>query len=119
VKMKIKTWTGYEKSGFGTSEDETVYVTATGMVYHRDYHCTYLDLSIHMVSKEELEGLRNDSGGKYYPCEHCGGGWGGVYITDSGDRYHGSLSCSALKRTVYAVPLSEAAGKGACSKCGQ
>ena len=119
VKMKIKTWTGYEKSGFGTSEDETVYVTATGMVYHRDYHCIYLDLSIHMVSKEELEGLRNDSGGKYYPCEHCGGGWGGVYITDSGDRYHGSLSCSALKRTVYAVPLSEAAGKGACSKCGQ
>ena len=78
-----------------------------------------LDLSIRMASGEEVSSLRNESGGKYYACEHCGGGSGGaVYITSYGDRYHSSLSCSGLKRTVYAVPLSEAVGKGACSKCG-
>ena len=117
--MRIKGCTGYEKGGFGKEEDETVYVTETGLVYHKDYHCTYLDLSIRMVQGKEISGLRNESGGRYYACEHCGGKGGGpAYITDYGDRYHSSLSCSGLKRTVYAVPLSEVIGKGACSKCG-
>lgn len=118
--MRIKAWTGYEKGVFGHEDDETVYITETGVVYHKDYQCTYLKLSIHMVQASETASLRNESGGRYYPCEHCsrGGTAGTVYITDSGDRYHSSLSCSGLKRTVYAVPLSEAAGKGMCSRCG-
>lgn len=118
-KMRIKAWVGYEKPGFGKDDDKTVYVTGTGLVYHMDYHCTHLELSIHMVSPDELKGLRNSSGGKYYPCEHCMRDKGsGVYITDTGDRYHSSLSCSGLKRTIYAVPMSEVVGKGACSRCG-
>lgn len=90
-------------------------------MYHKDYHCKYLDLSIHMVSAAELETLRNESGGKYYPCERCGQkpqGWG-VYITNTGNRYHTSISCSGLKRKIYAVPISETTGKEACSKCGR
>ena len=118
--MRIKGWTGYEKAGLLTGEEETVYVTETGMVYHRDYHCTYLELSIQMVPASALDGLRNESQGKYYPCSGCvhGEAHGLVYVTDYGEKYHSSLSCSGLKRTVYAVPLSEAVGKGACSKCG-
>lgn len=119
-RMRIKGWTGYEKTGFGAEKDETVYVTETGLVYHRDYHCTHLELSIRMVDPSEIGELRNTSGGKYHACERCGeSGAGGVYITDTGDRYHGSLSCSGLKRTVYAVPVSEVIGKGACSRCGK
>lgn len=118
--MRIKAWTGYEKSGLGNEADDTVYVTETGIVYHRDYHCTHLELSIHMAQASELDTLRNESGGKYHPCEKCTHGVGdAVYITDTGDRYHSSLSCSGLKRTVYAVKLSEVVGKGACSKCGK
>ena len=117
--MRIKAWTGYEKSLLGNADDEIVYVTETGIVYHKDYHCTHLELSIRMVPGSEIASLRNENGGKYYPCEHCGrGASGGVYITGDGDRYHSSLSCSGLKRTVYAVPLSEVIGKGACSRCG-
>lgn len=119
-KMRIKAWTGYEKSSFGSEDDDTVYVTETGIVYHRDYHCTHLELSIHMAQASELDILRNQGGGKYYPCEKCGHGTcNAVYITDTGDRYHSSLSCSGLKRTIYAVKESEVVGKGACSKCGK
>lgn len=118
--MKIKAWSGYEKEGFRGLENDTVYITETGLVYHRDYHCSHLDLSVRMTHMNTIEGLRNENGGKYYPCEHCiKGSMGNVYITNSGDRYHSSLSCSGLKRTIYAIPVSEAAGKGACSRCGQ
>ena len=117
--MKIKAWTGYEKEAFGDKKEETVYITETGVVYHKDYHCTYLELSIRMVQASKTASLRNNSGGKYYPCERCAqGNSEGVYITDNGDRYHHSLTCSGLKRTIYALSISEAAGKGACSRCG-
>lgn len=119
-RSRVKGWTGYEKTGIAGGEDDVVYITETGMVYHKDYHCTYLDLSIQMASAGEVEKMRNKSGGKYNPCQSCAQETtsGAVYITAYGDRYHRSLSCSGLKRTIYAVPISEAAGKGACSKCG-
>lgn len=118
-RMQLKIWNGYKKSGFGEKKKGLVYVTETGLVYHKNYHCTHLDLSIRMVNSEDVKKLRNESGGIYHACERCKGGSGGVYITDTGDRYHSSLSCGGLKRTVYAIPLSEAAGKRACSKCGK
>lgn len=118
--IKIKAWTGYEKEGLSVADDTTVYITDTGMVYHKDYHCTYLDLSIRMVQKTKISELRNIDGGKYYACEYCTGTVGNkVYITNSGNRYHSSLACSGLKRTIYAIPLSDALGKGACSRCGK
>ena len=119
--IKIKGWCGYVATGLGNTTEETVYVTETGLVYHKNYHCTYLDLSIQPVAAQNVSDLRNSSGGKYYACERCHPSASAkmVYITGYGDRYHSELSCSGLKRTVYAVPLSEAIGKGACSKCGQ
>ena len=119
--MRVKGWCGYESSIPISAEQTIVYVTETGTVYHKDYHCTYLDLSIHMVPVSGLEDLRNESGGKYYPYELCGkkvSGMG-VYITNYGSKYHMSMSCGGLKRKIYAVPISETAGKGACSKCGK
>ena len=118
--IRIKAWTGYEKGLSGIYDEETVYVTETGLVYHKDYHCTYLELSIRMVRIEEIEGLRNNAGGKYYACRLCQSGKDGqIFITGDGNKYHGSLTCSGLKRTVYAIPLSEVIGKGACTRCGR
>lgn len=118
--MTVKGWTGYQDEWSLDQREETVYVTENGVVYHKNYHCTYLDLSVHTVPGSTVSDLRNENHGKYHPCERCVRGQkpgAGVYITDQGDRYHNSASCSGLKRTVYAVPLSEAAGKGACSRC--
>lgn len=33
--MRIKAWTGYEAGGFGEEDDQIVYVTDTGVVYHK------------------------------------------------------------------------------------
>ena len=81
--IRIKGWCGYESSIPVQAEQKIVYVTENGVVYHQDYHCSYLDLSIHMVPSSGLEELRNASGGKYYPCERCGQNVAGmgVYVT--------------------------------------
>ena len=108
-------------TGIGEEDDQIVYVTDTGVGYHKNPHCTHLDLSIHVAASSELNSLRNESGGKYHACEKCvhGSSMGGsVYITNQGDRYHNSLTCSGLKRTVYTARISEVPGKRACSKCG-
>ncbi len=118
--MKFKGWSGYEEEGFGDGKQEMVYVTETGVVYHRKRNCPYLDLTIRTETADRVKDLRNQDHGRYYPCERCADSrrtpW--VYVTDYGDRYHCSLACSGLKRTIYTIPLSEAAGKGACAKCG-
>jgi len=118
---KCRKWTGFLPGQDGQEgDDEWVYYTPHGTVYHTSRSCAYLDLSIRGVPYRETGQNRNSSGGKYYPCEECGGGSAGsmVYITDYGNRYHSSLACSGLKRTVYMIRKSEATDRRMCSKCG-
>lgn len=121
-RLRTRAWTGYDNAGAGAggdSEEEIVYITPEGEVYHRSRTCTHLKLSIVAVDKSFLESERNDSGEIYYPCEECGDRCGNtVYITSYGNRYHATLGCSKLKRTVMAVPISQVGDRGACSKCG-
>lgn len=111
-----------EKNGSQNKSDEKiVYVTRTGEVYHADSECTYLSVHISQVPYEEIEELRNSSGGRYYPCEYCGNASPGytVYITEYGDRYHNRTDCSRISRDVMEITESQAIeeGKRACSKC--
>ena len=118
---RVRCWTGFGgRLGEGTGEDEeVVYVTDYGTVYHRSLECRHLKLSVRRVGLEEAEGLRNGSGGKYKPCERCGGqGSGFVYITEEGERYHESLSCPGLSRRIHTMLLSQAGGRPPCSVCG-
>ena len=119
--VSSRKWIGSSTENAAEDDDVWVYVTATGSAYHTSLGCSYLDLSIQSVSLSEVSDLRNQNGGKYYACscvEEEGGEPDTVYITDYGTEYHASLSCSALKRTVYKIRLSEAGGYHACSKCG-
>lgn len=100
-----------------------VYVTETGKVYHRRRDCTYLRLSISQVRYEDIGDLRNEGGGRYKACERCVGkkkliGHHPVWVTNYGDRYHASRSCSGIKRSIKEIELSKAGKRTPCSKCG-
>ena len=120
----VRSWTGRDGSGEAASDEgedgsSMVYVTAHGSVYHRDLNCKYIRLNIRPASADEVKKARSNSGEIYRPCEYCGSHSADVYyITDDGNRYHSSLDCGALKRTISEVPLSEAENLRPCSHCG-
>ena len=117
--IRVKGWTGYEVKLTDEMDNTMVYVTEHGLVYHADMNCNYLELSIKTVPQEEVEHLRNQSGGIYKECPSCNRYQAGanVYITDYGDKYHNSLECHGLKRNIYAISLSDVHGLGGCSIC--
>lgn len=112
-------WTGFDDQELHNAQEKMVYITEEGSVYHQYRSCTYLDLSIRAVEINHIPNLRNRSGEKYQLCEKCGKKHKNniVYITGWGNRYHASLSCSGLKRTVYTIPISQIGHRRRCSKC--
>ena len=124
-KASVRGWIGREGSGGAKQEahghsHETVYVTEHGVVYHKDSNCTHIKLSIMTTDESRVPHLRNVYGEKYHRCEKCGShaGGGPLYITTDGNRYHTSLECSGLKRTVREMDVSEVGELRPCSKCG-
>ena len=121
-RARTHAWTGYAMGSAAVdAEERMVYVTETGTVYHLSRSCTHLDLSIQAVPAAEIRDRRNTGGAVYRACEYCGQRFSSqetYYITKEGDRYHTSLGCSGLKRTVYEIPISQVGGKRACSRCG-
>ena len=116
-------WTSYDISqGMGAADDEEemVYVTEHGTVYHRNIGCKHLKLNVKSVSMEEISGKRNSDGSKYYACQYCGKSvaGGNVFITNYGNRYHSTVTCPGLKRKIYTIPISEVGGRGPCNACG-
>lgn len=117
-------WNGYDLSQgeavLGGEREEMVYITKSGSAYHRERECIYLNPSVRLVGKGQAEGMTNSAGRKYTACESCGANSDMVYVTDGGTRYHSTVNCSGLKRTIDCVTLQEAvaAGRHACPKCG-
>lgn len=126
-RARLRAWTGRIPAGESdgadgaASGDDYVYVTETGGVYHEDPECTHLRLSVRAVDIGALDTLRNNSGAIYHNCERCARApkSSTVYITEEGNRYHNSISCSGLKRTVRQVSREELNGMHVCSRCGK
>ena len=116
-------WLGEDKDAFeefsDDEDEEYVYITKDGEVYHKDLSCTYISRDILSTSLSNIKNLRNESGAIYYPCDFCKGeiNTGTVYYTSYGTRYHNLEECSQLHREVLRVPLSSVAGRRPCSKC--
>lgn len=108
--------------------DETmeskVYVTQSGKVYHTQRDCIYLTNRMLRTDYGEIASKRNNSGGKYYPCEKCkekalGEGNDYVYYSKEGERYHLTLQCSAIARQIEETTLDKIGEKRMCEKCGE
>lgn len=103
------------------NDDEIVYITKNGTVYHENSNCTYLKVKTTRISIVELESKRNDSGAIYYPCEECLDGnpmhQGFCYIAEYGDRYHSNINCKKIYRNIITIPKSKVGNRKPCSKC--
>ena len=119
----VRAFTGYDNAWMQTGENKEevyVYVTESGTAYHTDRGCSHLRLSICLADMQELNGLRNEEGGRYYPCEICHASQGAgekVLVTNLGNRYHKTVTCPGLKRTIRRLPLGEAGAYHACTRC--
>ncbi len=105
-------------TGYPNSSGEYVYVTKSGTVFHTSRSCPHIALTITKV----YDTKKYESGkSKYQACERCTKRFEGenvyFYITKYGDKYHTSLQCSSLKRTIQKVKLGEVRGLGQCLKC--
>ena len=125
-KAVVRGWTGERGSSGGACPGDgqadphrQVYVTDTGTVYHTDPECSHLKVTIIPTTKEGLKKARNKSGHKFKQCPHCGrsSGTGQYYIDPYGERWHTSLSCPALKRSVNTVSLDECDHLHECADC--
>lgn len=122
--ITVHAWTGADEradSSKENSQEEMVYVTESGTVYHRKPGCRYLKISLQQVAGSRISSLRNAYGEKYVSCESCSRNQGPascVYITSTGNRYHNQETCSGLKRTIKLVKLSQAGNMHTCSSCG-
>lgn len=119
--VTVYPWVGSENTESSEEAEEMVYVTEHGEVYHSTNTCSYLQVSVQQINSARIGEYRNRNGGRYYPCEICGGktSMGISYITSWGDRYHNSASCSRLHRSIHLIRKSEAVKEyRPCSRCG-
>ena len=118
-RMRTRAWTGYDVEAVHAEEEDMVFITEYGEVYHLTKSCSYLKLSIRAVDKDIVEELRNADGACFYSCEECGKQCTNtVFVTSYGNRYHATLQCSGLKRKIQEIPLSKVGNRSACKKCG-
>lgn len=104
--------------GLEGEEEQWVYVTENQSVYHISRSCSYLQLKIHQTIQvnDYLSGKTS-----YKPCEFCikkGMNPKILYITEQGKKYHSTLMCSGLKRTIKRIKKSEVSNLKPCSRCG-
>ena len=107
-------WNGYEIPE--PEDEEYIYITENGRVYHTNRECTHIRLSVRVV--EATEALR-----EYRPCEKCTDKiphpTGGLlfFVSENGECYHSRRDCPGLKRTVQKIPKEEAFKYEVCSRC--
>lgn len=109
-------------NGRSLKEKETgkiVYITTGQTVYHTNRQCSYLNLSIEKITEADFRKQGSHYLKQYKACSSCKNkeGYGYIYITENGEKYHNTLACKNLKRTIERIMLEEVDGRRLCSRC--
>lgn len=113
-----RVFNGYEEREFQGKEGNSqgvVYVTKHGTVYHTSLSCSHI---CRKISGGHVKEILDKN--KYDACEKCikkGEVPSVLYVTVYGNKYHSSLNCSGLKRTVQTVNKEETEGMELCRRC--
>ena len=117
-RARMRDWRGIDIQ----ENQDIVYITKTGTVYHCNRNCRYLNIQEKPVELDSVTLLRNRYGAKYSPCEICAKNnplWDSkVYITTDGKRYHTDINCSGLTRYVISIQKKDVGERNPCSVCG-
>lgn len=116
-----KAWTGYTiLEDDVEKEEDIVYVTEHGSVYHTTRECSYLKRLVETVSSLEVHYIRNETGQNYSLCSLCKNSPVGrvVYITAGGFRYHLQKNCTAITRMIIPIDVDSARQYRPCNRCG-
>ncbi len=102
-------------------DDNIVYITKNGKVYHTNKQCTHLRLSIKKLKNKEVKYRKNKYGRSYSKCKLCISMELDenqiIYITDMGDRYHVDGNCGGLTRFIQAISIKEIGERQLCLRC--
>lgn len=113
-KSRRKIWVG--------KDEDVVYITKTGKVYHLYLDCTYIRHNPRAVSATAIDRQQNSDGNCYTPCHICckeGLVRETVYITTEGEHYHSSAECVGICKEVITIPITEVGDRPLCSRCGE
>lgn len=113
----LKDWSGTDI----TMNGKIVYITKNGKVYHTTRECSHLAINIRKSYFDKLGEERNCYGQKYYKCSICVAdafiGASEIFLTEDGDKYHTSLMCSGLIRTIIEIDKNKVKDLPPCSGC--
>lgn len=101
-------------------EEEWVYITDYGSVYHTFADCRSIEIQVYAVKRGDITLNAKGSGVNYHICERCARydkGQEIVYLTTGGAHYHVDRECSAINRNVHSVRKSEIGGRPLCKYC--
>lgn len=117
-RAKAKDWTGVDIK----EDNEIVFITKYGRVYHRSKECSHLIVNIEETTAAAVKYQRNEYGKKYSRCTYCARkgltALSTVFVTTDGDKYHADLGCGGLTRNIIEINIKEVGNKKPCSECG-
>ena len=120
---RVRAWIGYtgdlDDMDIPYEDSMIVYISDNKDVYHTSPECSYLDIHLLAMSKEQAASARNESGKRYTPCDKCchGAGNGTVYVSGQGSHYHALAGCSGLSRSPTMVTRKEVGHLPLCTRC--